>query len=116
MISGELNKYGGMVMSAPGYTIQIGIKATTIADNAKRFHPNVLLGALEQNPDVVYALMLDATGTAIAGTESMVGTQYEDEVTIAATQKGERGPPDGWMRKPALPPMMSRFPITRVRC
>jgi len=91
MISGELNKYGGMAMSTPGYTIQIGIKATTIADNAKRFHPNVLLGALEQNPDVVYALMLDATGTVIAGTESMVGTRYEDEVTVAATQKGERG-------------------------
>lgn len=91
MISGELNKYGGMAMSTPGYTIQIGIKATTIADNAKRFHPNVLLQELAQNSDVVYALMLDETGTAIAGTESMVGTKYDDAVTVGATQKGERG-------------------------
>lgn len=91
MISGELNKYGGMVMSTPGYTIQIGIKATTIADNAKRFHPSVLLRELESNPDVVYALMLDGTGTATAGTESMLGTKYEDDVTVAATQKGQRG-------------------------
>lgn len=91
MITGELNKYGGIALDAPGYFVQIGIKATTIADNAKNFSPNVLLEELQKNENVVYALMLDVTGTAVAGTAEMVGNKYDDAVTLGATQKGEKG-------------------------
>lgn len=91
LVSGELNKYGGIALSTPGYYVQIGIKATTIADHMKAFDPNVLLSEIDANEDVLYALMIDEKGVATAGTTSMVGTKYEDEVTINATQKGERG-------------------------
>lgn len=91
MISGELNKYGGMALDTPGYSVQIGIKATTIADNAKKFSADKLLSDIEANGDVLYALMLDTSGVAIAGTPEMVGEKYEDAVTVAATQKGEAG-------------------------
>lgn len=91
MISGELNKYGGMALDTPGYYIQIGIKATTIADNGKKFSADKLLAEVEANEDVLYALMLDTSGVAVAGTKEMLGQKYEDPVTIGATQKGERG-------------------------
>lgn len=91
MISGELNKYGGMSLNESGYFIQIGIKASTIAENSKRFSPSKLLAEIEENEDVIYALMLDSQGVVIDGTETMIDTKYTDEVTIAATQKGEKG-------------------------
>ncbi len=90
-ISGELNKYGGMALDTPGYYVQVGIKATTIAENGKKFSPDNLLREVESNQDVLYALMLDTTGVATAGTAEMLGQKYEDAVTVAATQKGQPG-------------------------
>lgn len=91
LISGEFNKYGGMKLSSKGYYVQIGIKATTILDNKKMFSPDVLLSEIQTNEDVIYAVMLDNTGLVYAGTASMVGQQYTDDVTINATQNGIAG-------------------------
>lgn len=55
------------------------------------FDPSILLTELEERSDVLYALMLDENGIAIAGTSDMIGTQYDDSVTIAATMLGQKG-------------------------
>jgi len=91
MISGDLNKYGGMKLSTPGYTVQIGISANTIKDLKETFSPDVILAELQENEDVIYALMLDNEGLAYAGEPTMVGTTYTDEVTVNATQNGIEG-------------------------
>jgi len=91
LISGELNKYGGMALDTNGYYVQIGIKAVTILELQRAFHPDVLLSEIEENEDVIYAVMLDGTGVAYAGTESMIGEQYTDEITVGATQNGIAG-------------------------
>lgn len=55
------------------------------------FDPSLLLIELEERNDVLYALMLDENGVAIAGTNDMIGTRYDDSVTISATTLGQRG-------------------------
>jgi len=91
LISGELNKYGGMKLSEPGYYVQIGVKAKTIQTLKEQFSIEIILAELQEHEDVIYALMLDETGYAYAGEPSMVGTTYTDEVTINATQNGIQG-------------------------
>ena len=92
LISGELNKYGGMALTEKGYYVQIGVKATTIADFMKDFAPDNLLASIEQDEDVIYALMLNTDGVAYAGTDSMVTEEpYTDEVTINAVKNGIQG-------------------------
>lgn len=65
--------------------------SNAIKDHQELFSADKLLAEIEENHDVIYALLINAEGVAIAGTDSMVGTKYEDAVTIGATQKGERG-------------------------
>lgn len=93
LVSGELNKYGGMALEEPGYYVQIGVKATTIMDIQNKFSPDMLLKQVDEAyEDVLYALMLDSNGVAYAGTESLVSDEpYTDEVTINATQNGIAG-------------------------
>lgn len=92
LISGELNKYGGMKLSTPGYYVQIGVKATTIVDLKRAFSPELLLKEVEEREDVIYACMINNEGIAYVGTESMLSDEpYTDEVTINATQNGEKG-------------------------
>jgi methyl-accepting chemotaxis protein len=92
MISEELNKYGGMALSEEGYFVQIGVKATTITDAMTAFSPDALLSEIEQNEDVMYALMIDTNGVAYAGTDTMVSDEpYTDEVTTNAIKNGIPG-------------------------
>ncbi|WP_070000141.1 methyl-accepting chemotaxis protein [Cellulosilyticum sp. I15G10I2] len=92
LISGELNKYGGMALTQKGYYVQIGVKAITILELQKTFNPNTLLKDIEVHEDVMYAIMLNKEGLAYAGTESMISDEpYTDEVTINATQNGIPG-------------------------
>lgn len=92
LISGELNKYGGMALSTPGYYVQIGLKATTIMELKQNFSPEALLKEVEEKDDVIYAAMLNTDGVAYIGTESIVSeTPYTDEVTVNATQNGVAG-------------------------
>jgi len=91
LISGDLNKYGGMKLSTPGYYVQIGVNANTIKELQERHSENVILTEVQKNKDVIYALMLDTEGVAYAGEPTMVGQQYTDEVTVKATQNGIEG-------------------------
>ncbi len=91
LISGDLNKYGGIKLSTPGYFVQIGIKANTIKELKDQFSKDEILAEVQLNSDVMYAVMLDQTGLAYAGEPSMIGTTYTDEVTINATQNGIEG-------------------------
>ncbi|MBN2897672.1 MAG: methyl-accepting chemotaxis protein [Clostridia bacterium] len=91
LITGELNKYGGMVMSTKGYYIQMGVKATTLQALQSRFNADVMLKDAQENEDVLYALIIDEQGVALAGTETMIGETYTDEITVNATQKGIAG-------------------------
>lgn len=92
LISGEMNKYGGMALTEPGYFVQIGVKAKTIMDIQKTFSPDELLKEIEANEDVIYALMLNTEGVAYAGTESLISDEpYTDDVTVNATQNGIAG-------------------------
>lgn len=93
LVSGELNKYGGIALTEPGYYVQIGVKATTIMDIQNKFSPDVLLKQVDEAyDDVLYALMLNTEGVAYAGTEALVSDEpYTDEVTINATQNGIAG-------------------------
>lgn len=91
MISGELVKYGGIKLSTPGYYVQLGIKATTLQALKERTNADSILNILLEKDDVNYAVLLDTEGYAYAGTASMVGEQYTDEVTVNATQNGIPG-------------------------
>jgi|GEM_PF-974068 len=92
LASGELNKYGGMALSAPGYFVQIGIKATTIMDIQRAFSPEVLLKEIEENKDVIYACMINTDGIAYVGSESVVREEpYTNQVTVDATKNGVAG-------------------------
>lgn len=92
LISGELNKYGGMSLSTSGYYVQIGVKATTIVDLKRNFSPEVLLREVEQREDVIYAVMINTDGVAYAGTEGVVSDiPYTDEITVNATRNGIPG-------------------------
>ncbi len=75
LISGEMNKYGGIALSTPGYSVQIGVKATTIMELQRAFSPDNLLKEIEDHGDVIYALMLNTEGIAYAGTESMISDE-----------------------------------------
>lgn len=92
LVSGELNKYGGMALTEKGYYIQIGVKATTIEEVMADFSPNILLSEIEKEDDVIYAMMIDTNGIAYAGTESMLSDEpYTDAVTINAIKNGISG-------------------------
>jgi len=115
LIAGTLNKYGGMKLKSNGYYVQIGINATTIADLQNEFSYNNILADAEAHEDVIYALMIDEAGLAYAGTESMLDIIYDDEVTLNATQRVLLGQPIGKMTKLALPPMMFKFHIMKMK-
>ncbi|MFZ5967461.1 MAG: methyl-accepting chemotaxis protein [Bacillota bacterium] len=92
LITGELNKYGGMALDTPGYYVQIGIKATVIADIKKEFSPDVLLKRLDENDQVTYAVLLDSEGYGIAGTEEMKKDEpYQDALTVDVIKNGKEG-------------------------
>ncbi|KAB3536078.1 methyl-accepting chemotaxis protein [Alkaliphilus pronyensis] len=92
LISGEMNKYGGIALSTDGYYVQIGVKAKSIMELQRDFSLDNLLAEIEAHNDVIYALMLDTQGIAYAGTESMLSDEpCTVEVTVNATQKGIAG-------------------------
>lgn len=57
LISGKLNKYGGIALEN-GYYVQAGINATTIAEIKKKFSPSFLLMQSEGKGDVIKAYMV----------------------------------------------------------
>jgi len=92
LISGEMNKYGGIALSTPGYSVQIGVKATTIMELQRSFSPDNLLKEIEDHGDVEYACMIDTDGTVYAGTDSMIDENYiDDPLTKDVVQNGNRG-------------------------
>lgn len=92
LISGEMVKYGGIALSTPGYSVQIGVEATVILDIKRKFSPDVLLKQLVERDDVVYAMMINSDGIAIAGTEEMKKEEaYDDAVTIDAIKNEKEG-------------------------
>jgi len=92
LISGELNKYGGMALDNPGYYVQIGVKATVIVDIKRKFSADVLLKQLDEKDEITYALMIDSGGFGIAGTEDMKKeVAYDDAVTIDAVKNEKAG-------------------------
>ncbi|MCH4889565.1 methyl-accepting chemotaxis protein [Acidaminobacter sp. JC074] len=82
-------KYGGIKLDN-GYYVQIGISAEEIEALKEAFSVSSLLEDAMMMDNITYALLLDDTGTAIYGTESMIGTTYTDDVTLNAL-KGIRG-------------------------
>lgn len=89
MISGDMTKYGGMVLSSYGYYVQIGMKASTIEKLKADFRPEALIRELEEGDDVSYALLIDREGVAYAGTEELItGSPRTDRVTVNASQNG----------------------------
>lgn len=81
MISGELNKYGGIKLSTPGYYVQMGIKATTLKELREKINEDTLLAKVENNSHVAYAIMTDLEGIVYAGTDRLLEQTFTDERT-----------------------------------
>ena len=83
-------KYGGISLEN-GYYVQVGISADVITRIKEEMNMQKLLSQVEQKDGVLYALRIDENGTAIAGTQSMLGETYDDEVTVNAITNGQEG-------------------------
>ena len=83
-------KYGGISLKN-GYYVQVGISADVIVQLKENMNMQKLLSQVEQKDSILYALRLDENGTAIAGTQSMIGKTYNDEVTMNAIKSGQEG-------------------------
>ncbi|MGB3368651.1 MAG: HAMP domain-containing methyl-accepting chemotaxis protein [Acidaminobacteraceae bacterium] len=89
-IDKKLYKYGGIALEN-GYYVQVGIAADEIDTVKKDFSTDMILLEEEREKEIVlYAVLIDENGTAINGTESMIGITYTDEVTLNAI-KGTPG-------------------------
>ncbi len=82
-------KYGGINLKSD-YYVQVGITADEINAIKESFALNQILLAEEAKEEIKYALFIDQTGTAVAGTQSMIGTHYDDDV-LKASLNGQRG-------------------------
>lgn len=79
-IDNKFYKYGGVNLKSD-YYVQVGITADEANEIKNRFSLENILLKEEQRDEISYALFIDQTGTAIYGTESMIGTVYDDDVT-----------------------------------
>lgn len=79
-IDSKLYKYGGVKLNSD-YYVQVGISADEINKIKNEFSLDKILAEEESKDNILYAILMDNTGTAIAGTESMLGTVYDDATT-----------------------------------
>lgn len=79
-IDNKFYKYGGVNLKSD-YYVQVGITADEANEIKNRFSLENILLEEEKRDEINYALFIDQTGTAIYGTESMIGNVYDDEVT-----------------------------------
>jgi len=88
-VDSKFYKYGGINLKSE-YYVQVGISADEVNAIKESFDLNRILLTEDSKEEIEYALFIDQTGTAVAGTESMIGTLYEDDVTKGAL-KGQNG-------------------------
>lgn len=88
-IDGSSVKYGGVKLRS-GYYVQVGISAKEIDVIKSAFSLNNILLDEANKEEILYALFIDSTGTAVAGTENKLNQVYDDAVT-ADSLAGERG-------------------------
>lgn len=86
-LDGKIYKFGGMNLGN-GYYAQAGVSLELIKEAKKDFEIQRVLDEATKDEDVIYAVQIDKTGLAIAGTEGYVGIVYEDEVTKSAAIEG----------------------------
>ena len=88
-IDHKMYKYGGIALDND-YYVQVGIIADAISDIKEAFSMQKILDEETKAEHINYAIFLDMTGTAIAGTESMLGNTYDNESTQNALN-GQQG-------------------------
>lgn len=86
-LDGKIYKFGGIGLDN-GYFVQAGIALDMMNDIKKDFEIQKILDKISENEEVLYAVQIDKTGIAIAGTEEFVGKTYDDEVTKSAAING----------------------------
>lgn len=88
-VDGKYYKYGGIELYNMHY-VQVGIAAEDIEILKKELGMQALLEKEMNKPMVTYALFIDQNNTSVAGTPSMLGVEYNDDVTNNSL-KGQRG-------------------------
>ncbi|MDP4180119.1 MAG: methyl-accepting chemotaxis protein [Bacillota bacterium] len=83
LISGNLMKYGGISLDN-GYFVQIGIKASTIAEVKKQFSPGALLKQTENKGDILKAYMVTRELTPEEQKKKNSLKEYDDKKRIAS--------------------------------
>lgn len=79
-IDNKFYKYGGVDLKSD-YYVQVGITADEANAIKEKFNLENILLEEEKRDEIMYALFIDQTRTAIYGTESMIGNVYDDDVT-----------------------------------
>ncbi|WP_432666355.1 methyl-accepting chemotaxis protein [Wukongibacter baidiensis] len=86
-LDGKIYKFGGISLGN-GYFVQAGISLEMINEVKKDFAIQKILDKVTEKEGVLYAVQIDKTGLAVAGTEKFVGQTYDDEVTKSAAING----------------------------
>ncbi|WFD09599.1 methyl-accepting chemotaxis protein [Tepidibacter hydrothermalis] len=87
-LDGKLYKFGGISLGN-GYFVQAGVSTEIIEEFKKNVNiQNTLIRATEDEK-VLYAVQIDKTGLAVAGTKDLVGKVYDDDVTKSAAINGK---------------------------
>lgn len=86
-LDGKIYKFGGISLNN-GYFVQAGVSLELIKEAKNDFEIQRILDGITKDEGVLYAVQIDKTGLAIAGTEEYVGTVYDDEVTKSAAMNG----------------------------
>ncbi|CAH2212268.1 methyl-accepting chemotaxis protein [Tepidibacter aestuarii] len=87
-LDGKLYKFGGISLGN-GYFVQAGVSVDIIEDFKKNVNIQSTLTKATEDESVLYAVQIDKTGLAVAGTNEVVGKTYDDDVTKSAAINGK---------------------------